>query len=504
MRSRMIGALLASLLLTGCEGDGSGPEGETTAPATADRAVDSAVDGAVETGAVPTTDDTAATTRPAPGAVDPVDPADHLTDEALLEQTQWVLGLLDEDALGPDLEAVVDRFSEDFLRELPAFQVVTVFPQLRAGGPYTVTEVTEVSAEAGGGTRSAVLSLDAEQPLLMTLALDDEDRIAGLVFVPDTSGEPPVISGWADLDAALTELGGTSQVVVGRVEDGTCTPIHTTAGLEPGGEPAPTGSIFKLVVLAGVVEAVEAGELAWEDELTITEEVKSLPSGILQDREAGSTVTVREAAELMISISDNTATDLLIGAVDRPRMRTAMENAGVDPLRLAPIVTTRQLFILGWGVDQEVRDRWARASVPETRTAQLADLPEDLTLVTPEAVTTPAWQDGVDWPMTGGEVCNVHARLQQLAGTGAGEPVREILSANPGGAVPDGVAYQAFKGCSAPGVLALSYYLEPVETETRADGLVLVVQTRSEEAVDQLRAMTIVEAGLQHLAATGG
>lgn len=501
----MMGALLASLLLTGCEGDGSGPEGDTTTDGVVETAGTTTDDSGVTTddaGVTEATDDAAATTRPAPPEAEPVavDPADHLTDEALLEQTGWVLGLLEEDALGPDLEAVVDRFSEDFLRELPAFQVVTVFPQLRAAGPYTVTEVTEVSAEAGGGTRSAVLSLDAEQPLLMTLALDDEDRIAGLVFVPDTSGEPPVISGWADLDAALTELGGTSQVVVGRVEDGTCTPIHTTAGLEPGGEPAPTGSIFKLVVLAGVVEAVEAGELAWEDELTITEEVKSLPSGILQDREAGSTVTVREAAELMISISDNTATDLLIGAVDRPRMRTAMENAGVDPLRLAPIVTTRQLFILGWGVDQEVRDRWARASVPETRTAQLADLPEDLTLVTPEAVTTPAWQDGVDWPMTGGEVCNVHARLQQLAGTGAGEPVRQILSANPGGAVPDGVGYQSFKGGSAPGVLALSYYIE-----LQGEGaLVLVVQTRSEEAVDQLRAMTIVEAGLQHLAATGG
>ena len=37
-----------------------------------------------------------------------------------------------------------------------------------------------------------------------------------------------------------------------------------------------------------------------------------------------------------------------------------------------------------------------------------------------------------------------------------------------------------------------------------ADGRVLVVLTRSEEAVDQLRAMTIVDAGLQHLARSGG
>ena len=49
------------------------------------------------------------------------------------------------------------------------------------------------------------------------------------------------------------------------------------------------------------------------------------------------------------------------------------------------------------------------------------------------SVTTPVWQDGVDWSLTGGEVCGIHARLQQLATTEAGEPVREILVGNRGG-----------------------------------------------------------------------
>ena len=458
----------------------------------------------------PTTEDPMATTaRPAPH---PVDPADHLTDEVLLERTTWVLDQLDPDTVGPLPDEVEELFSEGFLDQVPPLQLVMVFPQLRAGGPYTVTEAARL--EAMGAGRTATLALHAdEQPLIMTITLDEDDRISGLLFVPDTSGEPPQIDSWADLDEALTELGGTSQVVVAEVRDGVCTPVHTTAGLEPGGDPAPTGSVFKLMVLAGLVDAVEAGEIAWDDELTITEDVKSLPSGVLQDRETGSTVTVREAADLMISSSDNTATDLLIEAVGQPRLRRAMETAGVDAVRVAPVTTTKQLFILGWGVEQEVRDRWARASVPEVRAAQLADLPTDLSLVDVASVTTPVWQDGVDWSLTGGEVCGIHARLQQLATTEAGEPVREILSANPGGTVAEGVTYQGFKGGSAPGVLALSYYVEtqPADGDSDSpdgsdapDGHVLVVQTRSEEAIDQLRAVTIVDAGLQHLVGSGG
>src|SRR5699024_6629676 len=127
----------------------------------------------------------------------------------------------------------------------------------------------------------------------------------------------------------------------------------------------------------------------------------------------GSTVTVQEAAELMISISDNTATDLLIDTVGQDRLRTSAEQAGVDPERATPVQTTRELFILGWGVEQEVRDRWADAADPQERQSVLDDLPQDLSVVDVAAVTTPVWQDGVDWLLTGGEVCSIHARLQQ-------------------------------------------------------------------------------------------
>jgi beta-lactamase class A len=93
-------------------------------------------------------------------------------------------------------------------------------------------------------------------------------------------------------------------------------PVHERGG----DEVAPLGSVFKLSVLGALADAIDAGALTWDDELTIEEADRSLPTGELQDR-VGGTTTVREAATLMVSLSDNTATDLLIHELDRSTVR---------------------------------------------------------------------------------------------------------------------------------------------------------------------------------------
>jgi len=499
MRQVIGGLAVASVLLAGCTEEYDDDVSVTSTPPLV-----------VQT-AVP--DDATVTTRPpgveeATSAPEPVDPAEAIADAELLESVRWVLGLLEEEADGPQAQESAARFAPEFLDQASPVELGLVFTQLRAAGPYVVTG----AGPSTGVGRTATLSLDAPEPLLMTVGLDEAGRISSLIFQPDTSGEPPVVEGWPDLDAALTELGGRSQVVVGRVVGGACEVMHTSAGLEAGGEPFPAASTIKLLVLAAVADAVQEGDLTWEEELTLTGELTSLPSGELQDRPVGSTVTVREAAELMISISDNTATDLLIERVGQRALRRSALTSGLDPTRIMPVATTRQVFQLGWQVDSEVRARWAEAQVPETREAILADLPEELE-VDPAAVTQARWQDGIGWFLTGGEICGLHARLQQLAGAEGGEVVREILAVNPGVPLPGGVDYQAFKGGSMPGVLAFSFYVEngpgggrPGSGEpgaAPADGAVLVVQTQSETPVDQLRAVTIVRAGLQHLVEAG-
>src|SRR5690625_1565274 len=158
----------------------------------------------------------------------------------------------------------------------------------------------------------------------------------------------PELGSVEDLGDAVADLGIDASVLVA---DATCEPLHAREA----DVARPIGSIVKLYVLDAVRQAVADGELAWEDTLTLTDDLRSLPSGVLQEEPAGHEVTVREAAELMISISDNTATDLLIDAVGREAVLAAVERLGHhDPELLTPLVTTRELFQLAF-TDVELR-----------------------------------------------------------------------------------------------------------------------------------------------------
>src|SRR5207249_4798791 len=110
----------------------------------------------------------------------------------------------------------------------------------------------------------------------------------------------------------------------------------------------PLGSMFKVYVLGAVSKKIKAGGLTWDTPLTITADVKSLPSGRLQDRPDGSTVTVREAAKLMISISDNTAADLLARTVGREAVQEQVKAWGGQVAKNTPFLTTRELFLIKW------------------------------------------------------------------------------------------------------------------------------------------------------------
>lgn len=77
-------------------------------------------------------------------------------------------------------------------------------------------------------------------------------------------------------------------------------------------EPFMAASMIKVPVLVSLLAALDRKTVSLNEKLTITKELITGGSGYLQWRPLDSTVTVKEAAELMIIISDNTATNLLI------------------------------------------------------------------------------------------------------------------------------------------------------------------------------------------------
>lgn len=415
-------------------------------------------------------------------------------DGALRDQSQWVLDHLASDATGPTAQEAAQRFSAEFLAQVPADQIAPVLAEVREGPPLTLAGVGAVQ-EHPDGIMATELTLSGDEPLRLSISVDADGRIAGLLIQPGSPADLPQANSWAELDDDFAALGGTTRVYVGEVDAGRCRTVHASEGAS---DPAPSGSVFKLIVLSALVDAIADGDLSWEDELTITPEVKSLPSGELQDRPDGSVVSVREAAGLMISISDNTATDLLMEALGQGRLAAAAEQVSDDPEQLTPLLSTSQFFELGWAAPR-LREQWGDAD-PARRAELVDELSGDLSALrtNPFAVSEPAWTSGVGWFLTGEEICTAHAILREQASTAAGEPVREILSANPGLFAPAEATYQAFKGGSAPGVLALSFY---VEAGDESSGRVLSVQVSHDGAILPDSYTELTQAGLGLLAA---
>jgi beta-lactamase class A len=74
-------------------------------------------------------------------------------------------------------------------------------------------------------------------------------------------------------------------------------------------------SIIKLPILVSFLVHLDRKEIKMNEKLTIRQDLIAAGSGHLQWRKIGSKVTVAEAAELMMIVSDNTATNMLIEAL---------------------------------------------------------------------------------------------------------------------------------------------------------------------------------------------
>jgi beta-lactamase class A len=80
-------------------------------------------------------------------------------------------------------------------------------------------------------------------------------------------------------------------------------------------EPVQTASVIKVAILIEVFAEAKAGKLGLDDKLPLTKDNQVPGSGILTFLQAGLQPTVQDAAVLMVDLSDNTATNLLIDKV---------------------------------------------------------------------------------------------------------------------------------------------------------------------------------------------
>lgn len=101
-----------------------------------------------------------------------------------------------------------------------------------------------------------------------------------------------------------------------------------------GDETFPTASLIKVGILVTVFDLVAKGQLSLDDPITLLNIDKVPGSGVAQFLHNGTILTVRDAAYLMMTISDNTATNLLLDRIIIRRMWAKMDSLGLHNTRV--------------------------------------------------------------------------------------------------------------------------------------------------------------------------
>lgn len=96
-----------------------------------------------------------------------------------------------------------------------------------------------------------------------------------------------------------------------------------------GDETFPTASLIKVPILVTVYDLVAKGQLSLSDPLTVLKIDQVPGSGVLQYMHNGMELSVEDAAWLMITLSDNTATNLLLDRIIIRRVWAKMDSLGL-------------------------------------------------------------------------------------------------------------------------------------------------------------------------------
>jgi beta-lactamase class A len=110
--------------------------------------------------------------------------------------------------------------------------------------------------------------------------------------------------------------------------------LKTGAAYDLGGDTrVNTASTIKLPIMIGVYTAVAEGRAHWTDTSTLTKAVKVGGSGVIQELTEGRDYPLRDLMRLMILLSDNTATNLVLDHVNGDEVNETMKKLGIEHTR---------------------------------------------------------------------------------------------------------------------------------------------------------------------------
>ena len=384
----------------------------------------------------------------APAVAQTPQAAATVASDPLRPRAQALLGILGG---GGDTAA---EFDPTFLAQIPDAKIRTIAKQLSDafGAPLAIESLTAATPQKASLT---VRYARGSVAMTMTVEPSAAHRITGLLVTGTTSGE-------ASLDQIVATIGnlpGVAGFALVRLDD--LVPRQLLAA-RPDTDFA-IGSAFKLAILSEAIRATNAGERRWDDLVTL--DGAPLPGGFYTQQPAGTKVTLRELAQKMISVSDNSATDILLAALGRAKVEAMLPVIGWrHAARNRPLLGTLDVFKLKGIPGGALGKRWLALDEAGRR----ALLAKDIAATPLSAIDPRMFQRGVpvmldiEWFASPADLVRTMDWIRRNTETGPGAEARAILGVNPGVGPAQAArwGYVGYKGGSEPGVIEMTLLLQ--------------------------------------------
>ncbi len=345
-------------------------------------------------------------------------------------------------------------FTPEFLRQVNEAQLRAIIAQMtqmlgRAEKVDHLNPLGDNAAEARIAYEHGTLTL--------RFAIEPEGahRFTGLRITGAETGEKTL----AEVAAAIRALPGETGLIFTRLDGDDTAPI---VAVSPN-RPLAIGSAFKLVILAELVHELNAGVRHWDDIVTL--DGSDLPGGFYAGKAEGTVTTIRDLATKMISVSDNSAADILLKTLGREKVEAMLPVIGIaDPSGMRPFLSTLEMFKLKGIESGALGDTWLTLD-EEARRAFLKNKVDPAPIA---AIPADLFQDNkpnriaIEWFASPADLARVMDWLRLHTENGPAAEARRILSINHG--IPAGIAatwaYVGYKGGSEPGVLDMTLLLQ--------------------------------------------
>lgn len=344
-----------------------------------------------------------------------------------------------------------DYFAPNFLQAVPTSQL----DQIITGVNAQYGKAISIRSIAPNDRNSGIVKLNFERAtatIEMVVNPNAPYLVSGLLL----QGFEVIGDDYSDIEKEISTLPGKAGFAIHRLSN---RQAPTMIRQYRGADQFAIGSTFKLYILAELAAQIERGRLRWSDIAPLAP--KSSTLGGTEKWPEGSPLSLQSLATLMISVSDNNATDALIAFLGRSNIESRVRQIGHDDInRITPFLSTAEAFSFKMRANDKLRSDFLKASEKEQQKIIIRNknrLSID-NYDSREFANGPLYIDDIEWFASSTDIARTFDKLRQSR-----DPiVKNILSINSGIGPNDTRKwnYLGYKGGSEPGVISMSFVVQ--------------------------------------------